>query len=234
MNAEGFRKYLAYAVGEILLVMIGILLALQVNNWSHKALERKEEKNILNNLHKEFSANKNILKERYPSWQKCVAAGNELLKQCGREQPALTSFQIDSIFIHTFDYRIYNPPQPILDELLNNGKLTLIKDISLIEKLYEWKLKTSQLEDRYRDIVKLDSDIIDPYLYEHISYINLDVSLDVRQERSLLKDKTMDIFQDLKFENIMADKVFRIGRGLPIFEELDQLIDEIMDKSKAK
>ena len=29
-------KYLRYAIGEIALVMIGILLALQVNNWNEK------------------------------------------------------------------------------------------------------------------------------------------------------------------------------------------------------
>lgn len=36
-----FRKYLLYALGEILLVVIGILIALQINNWNE---ERKEQK----------------------------------------------------------------------------------------------------------------------------------------------------------------------------------------------
>jgi hypothetical protein len=34
INTGATRKYLLYAVGEIALVMIGILLALQVNNWN--------------------------------------------------------------------------------------------------------------------------------------------------------------------------------------------------------
>ena len=40
ITTEKFRKYLAYAIGEIVLVVIGILIALQVNNWNE---ERKNE-----------------------------------------------------------------------------------------------------------------------------------------------------------------------------------------------
>ena len=42
-----FNKYLLYAVGEILLVVIGILIALQVNNWNEGRKERIIEKSIL-------------------------------------------------------------------------------------------------------------------------------------------------------------------------------------------
>jgi hypothetical protein len=50
INTGATRKYLVYAVGEILLVMIGILLALQVNNWNEERLSSKEELNILKSL----------------------------------------------------------------------------------------------------------------------------------------------------------------------------------------
>lgn len=41
------RKYIFYAIGEILLVMIGILLALQVNNWNEWRKDRVKEKKVL-------------------------------------------------------------------------------------------------------------------------------------------------------------------------------------------
>lgn len=44
------RKYVLYAIGEILLVMIGILLALQVNNWNEGVKEREVETALLENL----------------------------------------------------------------------------------------------------------------------------------------------------------------------------------------
>ena len=45
-----FSKYLLYAIGEIVLVVIGILLALQVNNWNETRKDRLTEREILQNL----------------------------------------------------------------------------------------------------------------------------------------------------------------------------------------
>lgn len=42
-----FRKYLLYAVGEIILVVIGILIALQINNWNEHRKERAFERQML-------------------------------------------------------------------------------------------------------------------------------------------------------------------------------------------
>ncbi|WP_411031890.1 DUF6090 family protein [Spongiimicrobium sp. 3-5] len=54
---NNFRKYLFYALGEIVLVVIGILIALQINNWNE---ERKSEANtliMLKQLKQENTAN---------------------------------------------------------------------------------------------------------------------------------------------------------------------------------
>jgi hypothetical protein len=45
-----FNKYLLYAIGEIVLVVIGILIALQINNWNEEKKERITEKKILKEL----------------------------------------------------------------------------------------------------------------------------------------------------------------------------------------
>ena len=45
-----FSKYLLYAVGEILLVVIGILVALQINNWNAHNLDRISEADYLKRL----------------------------------------------------------------------------------------------------------------------------------------------------------------------------------------
>lgn len=58
-------KYLKYAIGEIILVVIGILIALQINNWNNDNIERELELNmlseILTNLEKDvFNFNSKI------------------------------------------------------------------------------------------------------------------------------------------------------------------------------
>ncbi len=50
------RKYLLYAVGEIALVVIGILIALQINNWNEWRKERAVEKELLHQFHTELNS----------------------------------------------------------------------------------------------------------------------------------------------------------------------------------
>jgi hypothetical protein len=56
-------KYLKYAVGEIILVVIGILIALNINNWNESNKSRASEKLLLTNLKEEFNFNLNQLNQ---------------------------------------------------------------------------------------------------------------------------------------------------------------------------
>ena len=51
INQNQMGKYLKYAIGEILLVVIGILIALQINNWNEKRNNDKKLVNIYTSVH---------------------------------------------------------------------------------------------------------------------------------------------------------------------------------------
>ena len=63
LNDNKMGKYFKYAFGEIILVMIGILLALQVNNWNNNRIEANEEREVIDRLHADFKENKKALKQ---------------------------------------------------------------------------------------------------------------------------------------------------------------------------
>ena len=42
LTENKFSKYLLYAIGEILLVVIGILIALQVDSWNEERIQKKQ------------------------------------------------------------------------------------------------------------------------------------------------------------------------------------------------
>tara|TARA_B110000902_G_scaffold186472_2_gene211077 strand:+ start:2030 stop:2242 length:213 start_codon:yes stop_codon:yes gene_type:complete len=54
MEKNKTGKYFKYAIGEIVLVVIGIIIALQINNWNENRTKLKEEQNIIFNLNTEF------------------------------------------------------------------------------------------------------------------------------------------------------------------------------------
>ncbi len=63
MEQNKTGKYLKYAIGEIILVMIGILLALQVNNWNEKRKIKIKETKILKELRSDLAQNIDDIEE---------------------------------------------------------------------------------------------------------------------------------------------------------------------------
>ena len=49
-NENKFLKYSRYAIGEIVLVVVGILIALQINNWNQNRIQQNQIKTQLHNL----------------------------------------------------------------------------------------------------------------------------------------------------------------------------------------
>ncbi|NNK76624.1 MAG: hypothetical protein HKP42_11265 [Maribacter sp.] len=73
LETGSLRKYLFYALGEVFLVMVGILLALQVNNWNEFKKDRAREKEILNELYISVRQNLVAMEEdvlRRKNWNK--------------------------------------------------------------------------------------------------------------------------------------------------------------------
>ena len=71
LTENKFSNYLLYSVGEIILVVVGILIALQINNWNQDRIAHKETEVLLSNLKleveeniKDLKAQQNVLKVR--------------------------------------------------------------------------------------------------------------------------------------------------------------------------
>ena len=58
------RKYLLYAIGEIALVVIGILIALSINNWNNRVQQHKQEIAWIESLHGDLLTDEKLLNEQ--------------------------------------------------------------------------------------------------------------------------------------------------------------------------
>ena len=55
------NRYLIYAIGEIMLVVVGILIALSINNWNNKKIERQTELKIYENIKNQIHEDEELL-----------------------------------------------------------------------------------------------------------------------------------------------------------------------------
>ncbi len=88
-------KYLKYAVGEIVLVVIGILIALQINNYNEWRKDRVKEKEILVNLAENFELNIETLDSEIESLQEFNKSSRIVLNVLDNQLPF-----VDSLAIH--------------------------------------------------------------------------------------------------------------------------------------
>ena len=93
MDTGSTRKYLLYAIGEVLLVMIGILLALQVNNWNEVRKGRQVEINTLIELRDGIVDNIEQLQTRSENSARDVQAIKYLIQHLKEKRPYVDSLE---------------------------------------------------------------------------------------------------------------------------------------------
>ncbi len=86
--AEGkITKYLKYAIGEIVLVVLGILIALSLNNWNQNRIENQVEKRLLKELFENLSLNENVLEASIQEEYKSITSIEAVLKVLENKLP---------------------------------------------------------------------------------------------------------------------------------------------------
>ena len=80
IEKDEIRKYLVYAVGEILLVVIGILIALQVNNWNEENKLEQQINGVLTEINNDLIQNKVELEENALVLQEDVKAQERVIE----------------------------------------------------------------------------------------------------------------------------------------------------------
>ena len=134
MSENKIGKYLKYAIGEIVLVMIGILLALQVNTWNENRKNTIKEQQILSQLKDEYNANLLQLEQKIAHRKKMISAANTVLQYI--DEPA--NVNSDSL-INKLNIYIGTPTiEPIENNLINSGDINLINNKKLKQLLIHW------------------------------------------------------------------------------------------------
>lgn len=130
LTQNRFSKYLLYAIGEIILVMVGILLALQVNNLNNQKKDRKLETKYLQGLKTDLQADTTNLRLFIIDKQNKVDAAVELLHIV--EAVTFDELnQLDSTIWVVFGWLRYNQSTNTLDEMIGSGNLSLIQNDSI-------------------------------------------------------------------------------------------------------
>ncbi len=227
-------KYLKYAIGEIVLVVIGILIALSINNWNESRLAKLEEKSILSNLNREFLQNKDalmiVMNENGESYQ----AGLTIMSLIGESRVELESINTDSLLYQTLEFSSFNPSENALSDLLQSGRLQLLQNDKLKDLLYEWSRIMITAVDNYDGFdSKIENDLV-PYLTKNHAMKDIDKYGPLNwKSKSVLKIDKLKIFEDIEYENLMDDVLYRLLTYTDDLEAAEIIIANILKETNS-
>jgi hypothetical protein len=228
-------KYFRYAIGEIVLVVIGILIALQINNWNNELVNKRDEHDIIKNINLEFKQNKKTLGEAIKYHKTILANTKDMMSLIGQSEAVLKKYNVDSLISQSLDYIEYNPSKAVYTDLISSGKLNLISSDSLRLLLFEWSIRLDEKIEAYKTVDEISQTLLLPYLTKNASLKNIDSYSIVKwKEKSKLSTNYYKMFQDLEFENNMENQVWDITNYIMALESLEKATEKVIEKTKRE
>lgn len=215
-------KYLKYAIGEIILVVIGILIALQINNWNENFKLKIEETRILKQLNAEFKINKKLLEVLNAKNREVLNNLNKILALIPINPESVDLDSLSHYIIITFDFNTFDPIQGTISEL-SNSSFKVITNDTLRNLLLGWNTVREDFRDDELFAIDYSKDYYIPKMSEKIS---LDFGL---------KKQSTDLsfLQSIEFENLIRIRqvYYRDIVTTADLIKLESTIDKIVELS---
>ena len=132
LSENRFSKYLLYAIGEIILVVIGILIALQINNWNENRKVHSNQLKYLDLLKNEALTNLASLDTHLDVIKELAEGQKEVFRLIDTPKDSLSETYVSKTFFDAFSTLIsFNYKNSVLTEIKNSGELKNIENDSI-------------------------------------------------------------------------------------------------------
>lgn len=128
-----FSKYFLYAIGEIILVVIGIIIALQVNNWNESRKDRVLEQDYYCRVLDDFNLEQKHLAEYITIADQKIEAAKQVLQDMYHSDE--DNYTMMNNWIETQRLPVYVPRRVAFDDLKTSGNFKLLKDVAIKNSL---------------------------------------------------------------------------------------------------
>ena len=208
-------KYLAYAIGEIIIVVVGILLALYLNNWNQKMTDKKLETQYYQSMNNQLNEDLDIILGEINYNQNYLNqffyAKNLILLNDKCKIDTLGSIAVNMVRFSDFRRK-----SNIYQTLINSGEIIKINNYKITEKL-------QSLEETYTYINRLEEN--------HSSIILSQIIPDIRQRIQFdpLKVENPESLFEYQFQNNFDILIILMLEKSDIYKRAKDEIGSIID-----
>jgi len=184
MEKNKTGKYFKYAIGEIILVVIGIIIALQLNNWNTQRNLSERQTSFIIQIISDLKKSEIEIEEIKDFYFTRAEASSRITKSFWNNK-----MRNDSIFPNftiPLSHRSYSPILGTINSLINSGNVDLIKSVTIRNAFISYIEKTeAELNDiiryeesYYRDGINL--------LFQEIDFYSLEVIFQKKEFQKMI------------------------------------------------
>ncbi|MEQ9308909.1 MAG: DUF6090 family protein [Balneolaceae bacterium] len=221
------RTYLLYAVGEILLVVIGILLALQVNNWNEERIELNLRDDLIANYAKDLKTNADYIERRKLSVENDLECINQITDRL--KASSISTDTLKNIALIEFSpiyYAFSELKNDTFSSLVSNNQLRLMPD-ELTAWMVDINFRMVDIVSTQKNVAELYRDNLTEYTFKYPMPIEYSLYSTFKTEslwNSLNQDQWM-----LAFNGVMFTKKAGYTSMLPRADSLLVKIDRVLN-----
>ena len=209
MSENKTGKYLKYAIGEIVLVVIGILIALSINNWNENRIKTIKETKILNSLLKDLKQAQLTSETTINIEYTHIKSYELILGTKANHEQFLKHPKVDSIF-HEVIFNL-SSQVPIIyaySDLKNTGETNLISNEIIRNKLTLLESSIIDLNKQIDDRLDVQQINIDNFAIEGINFVRTLKALKNSYNLNYGPENDYnELLQNQKFLNAIAVKL---------------------------
>jgi len=231
-------RYTKYAIGEIVLVVIGILIALQINNWNEKRIQHKESVSLSERLVIETKKNQQDLSGQIVIINRYMEEAQKLLSLFGPDYQKIDDKLMDSLLFGFISSPIFDFNSATLNEALNTGKISLIESDTIRAFIYDIPQQMERVRNFESELIKDIEQNLMPFLYRQISLRQIDYRFSSNITK-LGKSKldfvdNRELLANIQFENMVDNKIFMLESLIRGYNELNVTFENILEILEAE
>ncbi len=208
IEKKDVKRYLVYAIGEILLLMIGISLAFQLDNWNEDRVKKNAEISYYQNIRDQITEDRDLIQEQKNFNKNYLSQfdyANFIL-----ETKAFDQLDTLGIIIRNLtQYSDFDRQGNIYETMVNSGEVKLLTNLEIVNGV-------RSLEEKYLYVNRMENIHYDAMMTYVIPAINPNLKF------SNMEIKNPNAFFAYEFQNLLLSL-------MQIMEEKDKVYGETLD-----
>ena len=232
-------KYMRYAIGEIILVVIGILIALQINNWNENRKNRITEADYYCRILDDFKLNEKLINETSILTTNKIKLCKELMLDLNKIPNDRS--KILNKFVGAVRQDVFVPSNIAFQDITSSGQLKLLTDLKLKNRLIQHSTFLNNilnlLQENRNVIINSMSDfeLMTEFGFQDIDYLKRELDkehIDLLPKNNWTNEPNNPIF--LKFQDNLVVYIAMLIRQKQHLSNLKNEMQEPIELLKDK